>query len=166
MLTNLRTIHKPKNLEDAFRLLKQSGTYPLYGAGASLIRADLVEIESAVDLSPVIAAQCAFEQDTLRIGSGSTLEGVRTAELFAADAALGDGLPTIIQMEAPPTVRNALTIGDVFMECHATSPLMIMLAGLQTEVVVYSPERVSMRVRDWFSLLPQQRRELIVLEVL
>src|SRR5579859_5631319 len=167
MLTNLKTIHKPQSLEDAFRLLKETTAYPLYGAGASLIRSDRDEIESAVDLTAVIPTQSGLDRATLRMGSGCTLEALRSEELLAADAKLGDGLTAILAMEAPPTLRNALTLGDVFMECHPTSPLMIMLAGLQTEVSVYDgPERVSMRVRDWFSLVPEQRRELILLEIL
>src|SRR5579859_7501007 len=101
MLINLRTLHKPTNLEEAFRLLKEPGIYPLYGGGASLIRANPTEIDSAVDLSLVVSAQCAFEGDILRMGSGSTLESLRTEELIKADSDLGDGLSTIIKMEVP-----------------------------------------------------------------
>ncbi len=165
-MINLRNIYRPDSLEEACRLLKTPTSYPLYGGGASLIRTDESEIEATVDLSLVVSGQCTFEGSRLRLGSGSTLENLRTDELIKVDSGLGDGLSTIIKMEVPLTLRNSLTLGDVFMECQTNSLLMIMLAGLQSEIVVYDgSEQIPMRVRDWFSFLPQQRRELIVLEV-
>src|SRR5256885_844451 len=76
-LSNLRTIHKPKSLEEAAELLKRPGVYPLYGAGASLVRSGSNDIEEAVDLSTLVAgANAVDDSGDLFFSPASTLEQI------------------------------------------------------------------------------------------
>src|SRR5258707_3391613 len=121
MLINLRTIHKPESLEEAAELLKRPGVYPLYGAGASLVRSGSNEIAEAVDLSPVVAGENAVDDSgDLYLSPASTLEQI-ASDLDRVDSATGGGLSNIIKSEVPETLRNALTLGDLFMEHDPTS---------------------------------------------
>ncbi len=169
MLINLKTIHKPQSLVQAAELLNVPDVYPLYGSGAWLVRSGISGIDAAVDLSPLVSQSCSADRGgDLALSPAATLETICAGQLADVDTVIHGGLSSLIKSEVPETLRNALTLGDMFMECDSTSLLLTMLSGLQTDVHIFDGEsrnQLTMRMRDWFSLTLDQRRQLIITDV-
>jgi CO/xanthine dehydrogenase FAD-binding subunit len=126
MLINLQTIHRPETVEEASSLLKRLGVYPIYGAGAYLVRSANSDVQGAVDLSRAVNDRIGTIAGIPWIGGCATLETIA-----ASDPRLGD----IVRAETPNTLRNALTLGDLLMTCPANSLLLATLFGLDTQIV-------------------------------
>jgi CO/xanthine dehydrogenase FAD-binding subunit len=157
MLINLRTIHKPQSLNEASKLLRQ-GAYPLYGGGASLIRADDAKIEEAVDLSLVVSAQAKLVDQDMFLAGRATLQ-----QIAEYDPALG----AFIGADQPLTLRNALTLGDALLECRADSLFIGLLYGLIARID--TPERGTndlIELARWFAMSAEERRHHLILGVL
>ena len=169
MLVNLKTIHKPQSLEEAAEYLSPAGVYPIYGSGAWLVRAGLTAAEAIVDLSALVSPVCQADvQGDVALSPAATLESICSGPLAEVDVAIYGGLSTLIKSEISETLRNAMTLGDVFMECDSGSLVLTMLSGLQTDVHIFDGEsrnQLTMRMRDWFSLTDDQRRQLIITDV-
>ena len=169
MLINLRSIHRPATLDEAAQLLAVPGNYPIYGGGASVIRANWPDLEGVVDLSGLVNS--ANEIDSagdLLLGPASTLEAVLTPEIVAFDAKIGGGISDIVRAEMPQVQRNGMCVADVLMESNPCSPLLLMLTALQTDLNVLdsqSHSRLTMRMRDWFTLSPEVRRSAILIAI-
>jgi CO/xanthine dehydrogenase FAD-binding subunit len=158
MLINLRTVHKPRTIEEAAQMLKTPGVYPLYGGGASLVRseADNRKIEEAVDLTAVLSAGCSIEQN-IELGGCATLETIR---------AFWEDRPgaVILKAEAPLTLRNTLTLGDTLLECHADSLLLALLFGF--DAMLRIPGSQLMPLDQWFNLSAEERRATVIESIL
>jgi CO/xanthine dehydrogenase FAD-binding subunit len=130
MLLNLKVIHKPDTLAEAISLLKQPGTYPLYG-GVALQRRASPEVTAAVDLSKLDLAQVDDSENSLRLGTMLTLEQARQAcEDRAADHPKLGGLGAILKAEMPETLRHTLTLGDLLIERDPQSLTLTALLAL------------------------------------
>ncbi len=154
MLTDLQTIYRPDTLEEAAVRLKTPGVFPIYGGGASLIRRGGEGARAAVDLSRVIISQCALSDQACQIESGTTLETI---------AASDDQLHMVIAAEVPLTLRNALTLGGVLMECRPNSLLLALLLGLDARVNCYGREPFN--IARWFDLTADERRQCLIQNV-
>lgn len=127
---NLKTIHKPDTLDEACELLKDSGTYPLYG-GAALQLRPRKEVTAAVDLSQLELAFVQDSENSLRLGSMLTLEQVRVAcaERASQHPKLG-AIATMLANDMPETQRNTFTLGDLLVERNPQSPTLTLLLAL------------------------------------
>lgn len=127
---NLKTIHKPATLDEACALLKDPGTYPLYG-GATLQIRPRPEVTAAVDLSQ-LGLDCVTDSEhSLRLGSMLTLEQVRVicAERGAQHPKLG-AVAAMLADDMPETQRNTFTLGDLLVERNPQSPTLTLLLAL------------------------------------
>lgn len=152
MLINLQSIHKPETLDEALALVRRQGAFPLYGGGAYLVRAAERDAQSAVDLSLVVPD--GFSADPAWIGAGATLE---TATDF--DAATRP----VFESEAPLTLRNTMTLGDVLMETRPDSLAMGLLVALSARVVCYGEPALDLD--QWFGLSFEARSMRLVIRV-
>jgi CO/xanthine dehydrogenase FAD-binding subunit len=153
MLINLRTLHKPSTLEEAAALLKTPGVYPIYGGGASIIRgehADHRDVEAAVDLTKLIGQSVTITGADIELSAGATLESVALAD---------SDLARIVNTSMPLTLRNAITVGDLLMECDPQSPILALFYGLGAQIQTVSG---SLSVDQWFDLTPDQRRMTVI----
>jgi CO/xanthine dehydrogenase FAD-binding subunit len=151
MLSNLRTIHKPATLEEAAALLRRPGVYPLYGGGAALIRQNSPDVEAGVDLTSLIAAGCSGDKSGVRIDGCATLETLATYDGY---------IGSVVREDAPETLRNALTLGDVLMECRPDSLTLTLLVGLRAQI--RSLADASIDIDNWFSLSADERRQTVI----
>lgn len=154
MLTNLQTIHRPESLEEALELLRSPGVYPIYGSGASLVRLDRNDIAEAVDLTGLVDNQCAVNKSTT-IGSGATVETI---------LALDPQFAAVLRNEAPETLSNVLTLGDVLMECRPDSLLLTLLIGLKGQLHLVGHDE-PINFDQWFDATLDDRRQQIVINV-
>ena len=161
MLPHLRTIHKPAAPNEAVELFRRPGVYPLYGGGASLIRTNRQEVEEVVDLTSIVPVRIDGGPGRLcSVGAGVTLQAL--GEVSSEMAA-------VIRVDAPETLRNSLTLGDVLLECDPNSLVLALLCGLNANL--WGPDREpiakdrgqrSTSVEAWFGLTDEQRcQELI-----
>jgi CO/xanthine dehydrogenase FAD-binding subunit len=157
MLVNLRNIQRAQSIAEATKALRQ-GAYPLYGGGATLIRADAPEVEEAVDLTKVVPAQCQLQGRDMFLGGGATLQ-----QVSAYDPALGE----FIAADLPNTLRNAFTVADWLLDCPAHSLFLGLLYGLVARVD--TPGRGADDVFElsrWFDLDAASRRQHLILGVI
>ncbi|MBX3084956.1 MAG: FAD binding domain-containing protein [Anaerolineae bacterium] len=158
MLINLRTIHKPTSISEAVKLLRQTDVYPLYGGGAALIRADDQKIEEAVDLSKVVSEQCRLADEDMFLSGRATLQ-----QIAEYDPALGE----FIAADMPNTLRNAMTLGDLLLECPPNSLFLGLLYGLVARID--TPERGAndtIQLAQWFTMSTAERRQHVILGVI
>ncbi len=127
MLINLRTIHKPATLDEAVHLLQQPDTRALYGG--AFVRENAKEVTDAVDLSALGLSRITRDGNTLIIGSTATLETVRQYCL-TIDSVIARALADVLREEAPLSLRNVLTPGDVISEARGNSLLLTLFAVL------------------------------------
>lgn len=151
MLINLRTIHRPASLDEAATHLAGPTCFPIYGGGASLIRADYRDIEQAVDLTGVIGNQCSLQDALCHIDSGATLFTIASSD---------EQLKSVINVEMPETLQHGLTLGDVLMEANPRSLLLALLLGLEARIVCHGGEALT--IDQWFDMTRQQRQFKII----
>lgn len=157
MLINLQKKYTPRTLHEAADLLRQPGVYPVYGGGASLLRANSPDVHTAVDLTPLVSAECRVEKDDLHIGAATPLDVIATYS-----ASFG----ALLRAELPLTLRNALTLGDVLLEAPADSLFLTMLYGAGARID--TPARGAddlIEIARWYQFSPQERAERLILGV-
>lgn len=130
MLLNLKTIHTPATLEEAIALVRQPGTFPLYG-GAALQRSARADVQAAVDLRQLGLDFVRDSEDSVRLGAMLTLEQVRAAcaERGAEFPKLA-AIAALLKEEMPETQRNTFTLGDLLVERNPQSPTLTGLLAL------------------------------------
>lgn len=161
MLVNLHTVYRPENITEAAARLRQPDAYPIYGGGASLLRApddERRDVESAVDLAAVVSAGCRAEADgDLVLGSAATLSAIAAAD---------SRLRPYIEADAPLTLRNTLTLGDLLMEARPDSLFLALLFGLVARIDTPEHGRDDLiEIGRWFDMSPGERRHHLALGV-
>jgi CO/xanthine dehydrogenase FAD-binding subunit len=152
MLSDFQTIHRPESVEEAAELLQRPGVYPLYGSGASLIRAQNPDVAEGVDLRGVVSPQYHIDKGTLWIGTGTTIQDL---------ASLDDYVAEVVTDEAPETLRNVLTLGDVLMERRPDSLVLGLLLGFKAQLYCFGLDPFD--IEHWYNLSDDERRQHLVL---
>jgi CO/xanthine dehydrogenase FAD-binding subunit len=149
MLLNLKTIHQPATLSEALTLLRQAGTFPLYG-GAALQRNPRPDVEAVVDLSQIGLERVWEEGDSLHLGSMLTLERVRLIcqERGQTYPLLG-GVAEALRADLPETLRNTFTLGDLLVERDAQSVTLTLLLALDAAIV--TADESAWPLADWLA---------------
>jgi len=154
MLIHLQQSVTPHSLHEASEVLKQSGVYPLYGGGAALIRANLRDVHTAVDLRGLVSAECRVDGNNLYLGAAASLESI---------AAFRPAFGALLRAELPITLRHALTLGDLLLEAPSDSLFLTMLYGAGARID--TPARGAddlIEFGRWFTLDPQERAQHLV----
>lgn len=154
MLINLDTIHRPETIEEAAALVRRGGLYPIYGSGAYLLRLGQRDVQGAVDLGRAVNDRIGVIAGTPWIGGCATLETIA-----GADAQLA----ALVREDAPLTLRNTLTLGDVLMEGRPDSLLLAAFVGLEAHLV--TPSVPALPVGDWLAMDLAARHERVVVRL-
>lgn len=129
MLLNLKTVHKPKTIEEAAALLREPGTFPLYN-GAALQRSGRRDVTAVVDLGLLELDYIGETEKNLRLGSMLTLEEVRAACLERADTPKIAAIAELLAADMPETLRHTFRLGDLLMERDPQSLTLTLLLAL------------------------------------
>ncbi|GAB4552231.1 MAG: hypothetical protein OHK0023_19970 [Anaerolineae bacterium] len=158
MLHELRTLYRPTTLHEALLRLREEGAYPVFGSGAYILRLPIEaqrEVTTIVDLADLAPAHCRLNNKRLELGSAATL---------ATLSEVNDDLRTILRAEAPLTLCNTLTLGDVLMEARPDSLLMGALYGLGALLVAEeSGTEDVITLAEWCKLSLAHRRKRVLL---
>lgn len=134
MLVNVETIHTPDTLDEAIHLLLEPNVRPLYG-GVALHREAPRATGAVVDLSKLKLNKSRVFDAGFALGSMMTLEEAREACLhFAGESSNAHFLAEMLRHEAPITLRNTMTIGDVLVERKPNSIFLTALVALDAQV--------------------------------
>jgi len=152
MPINLRTVFKPDTLKEAAERLSQRDVYPLYGSNFYFV--DPAKVQKAVDLSKVVGNQCEMRDKACWIGGCATLDTIASCDRQLA---------MVLDVEAPPDLRQTLTLADVLMERDPDSLLLALLLGLEAQIHCYGTRPLEME--QWFRLSPDERRKHLIEQV-
>jgi putative selenate reductase FAD-binding subunit len=168
MVARPSSYHRPKNLEEALRLLAEPDTVPLAG-GTTL----LAEKSSAavVDLQDLGLDGIHLEDGQLRLGAMTRLVDLDDYLLAQDDAEDGDRpgscmplLRRAIRQAGPNTYRNAATIGGVVGARLPDSELLAALLALETEIALHEPGETTLTLQEYLG--PDERPAGLITEIL
>jgi len=161
MLFNLKTTHKPATMEEAAALLRQPGTYPLYGGAALQRHPRPAEVEAAVDVGSLGLDYVRDSENSLRLGSMLTLEQVRLACLDRGDQHPKlAGIAAALREDLPETLRHTLRLGDLLMERDPQSLTITALLALGA-VLKRADVDMHFTMAAWLAASEDSRRYLI-----
>lgn len=162
MLSNLELIHKPETIEAATHLLLESAIRPLYG-GVALHRESPVDVSAVVDLSLLGLEQHRAFDKGFAFGSMMTLQAMLNAcESMTERVPNARFLAQIIREEAPNTLRNTMTLGDLLIERRANSVLITALVLLDAQIEANGWPRF---IHDWLIAPEAEVRNALITEV-
>lgn len=145
MLIRVNTVHQPNTLDEAVKLIN-SQVRPLYG-GVALHRESPGDVTAVVNLSKLGLDTHRVEGDSIELGSMLTLDDTRQTCL-ELDSPNTRFLAEMIRQEAPITLRNTMTIGDLLVERKANSVLLTALVAL--DATVYMTEE-TVHISEWLA---------------
>ncbi|HQA68106.1 MAG TPA: FAD binding domain-containing protein [Aggregatilineales bacterium] len=133
MLYNLREYHRPRDLDEALRLLQRPEirTVPLAG-GTDLVGQRNPDVEAVVDLSELGLDTIHTEDGVLRLGAMVRLQTI----VEQLGDAFGGLLAEAAHRMAGWNIRNVATIGGTLAAGKVDSPLGVALAALGAEMAV------------------------------
>jgi len=131
-MLNLKEIHKPTTIQDALKLLQQSGTVALAG-GTQLLAARRRDVRAVVDLSALGLAYIRERDGAVAIGAMTTLVALAESPILRA---LADGvIAQAAQRSASSILRNqATSTGTLIVE--PAGVLATALLALDARVMV------------------------------
>jgi carbon-monoxide dehydrogenase medium subunit len=159
--------YRPKQLDEALKLLANPDTIPLAG-GTKLLAGD---VEAAVvDLQDVGLDRIEKKNDYLHIGAMARLnDAVKNVngKLFSnrADTRLDqEGLfQRALLLAGPNTYRNAATFGGVIASRLTDSELLVVMLVFEAELALYSPGESQMSLIEYLAL--EQKATGLITEV-
>lgn len=133
MLYNLREYHRPRDVDEALRLLQRTDvkTVPL-GGGTNLVGQRNGEIQAAVDLADLGLDTIEYERGVLRLGAMVRLQTIVEELQGVFDGLLADAA----RQTAGWHVRNAATVGGTLAARQFNTPLSVVLAAVGAELTI------------------------------
>jgi len=134
MLYNARTYEKPRSIEEARQLLKQTDlkTLALYDDLTTIDPARRADIEVAVDLSALGLSGIDHKGTSLRIGATTILQDIADELGETAGGLLAD----CARQTAGWNVRHTATIGGLLIGGSVSTPLHVALDALGAQVEI------------------------------
>lgn len=146
MLADVNTIYTPTTVEEATHLVTESGVRPLYG-GVALHRESPRGITGVVDLSRLGLDQHRVFETGFSLGSMMTLEAARQVCLSLSETIPNARfLAVMLELEAPITLRNTITLGDVLVERQSNSILLTALTAFDAQIEANGWQRF---IHEW-----------------
>ncbi len=137
-MLNLRTIYKPRTVEEAVRLLKQPGTVVLAG-GTDLIASGRRDVEAAVDLSGLDLAYIRTRDDVVTIGAMTLLAALADSPVLQNGA---NGIVTqAVRRTKTNILRNQATLAGTLI-AEPAGILATALAALEARVIMVPPSEL------------------------
>lgn len=161
MLRRVNTVHQPNNLDEAVELVNAE-TRPLYG-GVALHREAPGDVTAVVNLEKLGLNQGRVENGHIMLGSMLSLEAARHACLkIAEDLPNASLLAEMLRQEAPLTLRNTMTLGDVLIERKVNSVVLTALTAVDATVQL-KDEAISLE--DWLAADEEVVRPALITEI-
>jgi aerobic carbon-monoxide dehydrogenase medium subunit len=165
-MLNLQTIHKPKTLEQALQLVRESDTVIMAG-GTALISEKRRDVRAVIDLSELGLSFIETRGDALVIGATTTLAAVVDSELLR-EAANG-----VIAQAAHQThanlLRNQATVAGTLIS-EPAGVFAVGLSALEARVVLTNLqnariEQVEIPIADFLAQRATRLQNSIVTEI-
>jgi carbon-monoxide dehydrogenase medium subunit len=139
MLVNLRSYHRPQNIEEAVTLLRRgSPKTRVLSGGSTLLASGRRDVEAVVDLQDLDLSYVRVQGATLYIGATTTLQQlIDVSELEHFSSGI---LAETAHAVSARNLRNAATIGGTVASAGGQNPLLTTLLALDASLTVYAPK--------------------------
>lgn len=145
--------HRPRNLDEALRLLRQPNTVPLAG-GTHLLATETGVEAAVVDLQDAGLDTLTWADDgrILRAGAMTRLAGLAAFLAPLSDHEGGAALlGEAIRRAGPNTHRNAATVGGLVASRLPDSELLAALLAMDATVTLRLPAAETITLAAWLS---------------
>jgi probable selenate reductase FAD-binding subunit len=161
-MINLHEIHKPKNIQDAIKLLRQPNTVALAG-GTQLIASKREDVQAVVDLSGLGLSYIHDKAGAVAIGATTTLADVSGSPILRA-AAKGV-LAQAAHRTAASVLRNQATIAGTLIS-EPNGILATTLLALDALIVCEAEKTMQVAITDFLAMLDHFTMGAIVAEII
>ncbi len=147
-VTQIEAFHRPRSLEQVWRLLDEGGpSTRLVGGGTDLTIACPSEVRILVDLAGLGLDRIQATPETVHVGAMATLTALLEHDALSrlAGGVLGEMLPEV----GSPLLRNVATIGGHLARGHL-SDIIPVLVALDAAVVVYDGREHRLSLEDYY----------------
>ncbi len=151
----ITTYHRPRTLDEALTLLKQTNTLPL--GGGTLLSKPTTDSVEVVDLQALGLDTVKKNGNNLEVGATVTLQQLMENENCP------DALKQAIKLEAPLNIRNAATIAGAIVCTNGRSTFASALLALDAKIeqAIFDNSKVEYRVSNIGDFLPLHSKNLI-----
>jgi CO/xanthine dehydrogenase FAD-binding subunit len=134
MMPNVKSYHRPRDVEEALKLLVQHGeTAAILAGGTGLVPELDDEAADLIDLQFLGLEQIEFSEQRVTVGAMVPLRSIVENE----------SLPAVIRRaaryEGPNTLRNAATVGGTIVGGDCESEFLAALLAFEATVTVQTP---------------------------
>ncbi len=147
--------HRPKSVEEALILLSKPDSVALAGGTALLAKGTT---KAVVDIQDCGLDQITLFPEMLSLGAmvrltdlGDFLSKSGDGDSSGEKSSLNSLLVKAIRLSGPNTYRNAATLGGIVASRLPDSELLAALLVLDTELMVYTPEQISINIVDYLA---------------
>ena len=164
MLGNVTAVHRPRDLQEALRLVRQPGTVPL-GGGTRLLPGGDPDVTALVDLSRLGLGYVEGELERVRLGAAVTIQ--QLADAPEAQELTQGLVAEAARLVAARNLRAQATLGGMVVAGGAEHPLLTLLLALGASVVMYAPEKRTVSLDSFLGYRSRVSNEgLLVIELL
>ncbi len=142
--------HRPKSVEEALILLSKPDSVALAGGTALLAKGTT---KAVVDIQDCGLDQITLNPKMLSLGAmvrltdlGDFLSKGDDSDSSGEKSSLNSLLVKAIRLSGPNTYRNAATFGGIVASRLPDSELLAALLVFDTELMVYTPEQISINI--------------------
>jgi carbon-monoxide dehydrogenase medium subunit len=156
--------YRPKNMNEALRLLSKPDTAPLAGGTQLLASEAGVSLAAVVDLQDLGIDKIDLDDQKLTIGAMVTL--TELAEFLNKEmpqANVTSFLELAIKQAGPNTYRNSATVGGIVASRLPDSEFLAALLVLQSDVSIQRPDGEEISMAAY--LAPEERVEGLITAV-
>jgi CO/xanthine dehydrogenase FAD-binding subunit len=155
----IKAYHRPKTLDEALELLRQSGlTARPLGGGTALSRGGPEPIE-VIDLQDLGLDSIHASGQDLVVGAAATLQ--KLAEHPECPAWLSPA----VRLEAPLNIRNSATIAGTLVSSDGRSSLAAVLLAVDARLSLAGGQNDSLRLGDFLPLGRQSLQSALITSV-
>ncbi len=149
--------HRPKTLEEAFKLLSDPNSRPL-GGGTTLTQS-VVEPFSVVDLQSLGLDKILKSSNQLNIGATVPLQALLESPFIPT--ALKAGL----DLDAPLNVRTRSTVAGALITCNGRSPFAAIMVAMDAKVSLEGRESKVKTLGDFLLSKPEHLKGELVISI-
>ncbi len=146
MWYSVRSISKPKNLQNAFELSQISGN-AIYGGGSYLVAEKNENIHTLIDINHLIGnnIQCSYEKVSIDAGV-SLQQFIDEVTTINSNCRLLSG----VRYATPSkNIRNQRCFGGELGQNRPNSDILVFLHAINAELTVVTKNESKVKINDW-----------------
>lgn len=153
----IKEYYRPQNLEEALKLLTQTGTLPL--GGGTLLSRPRPDPLKVVDLQALGLNTIQKKGNNLEIGATVTLQQLLDSQ------AVPEALKAALKLEAPLNLRNAATVAGTLVSADGRSTFTTLVLAMDAKVTIVDSNSEIENIGDFLPLRPDNLRGKLITQI-